>query len=303
MGFVAGGRLAAAVSAAGALGLIGGGYGEEAWLREQLEIALPERVGCGFITFALAKQPHLLDLALSGAPAAMFLSFADPEPFAAKVRSAGVPLFCQVQTMRDATHAIDIGADVLVAQGTEAGGHGERRGTVTLVPEVADLIAARSTHTLLCAAGGIADGRGLAAALALGADGAVLGTRLWATQEALVHPNQHRAVVAASGDETIRSTVIDIAKGYDIWPSRYTLHTLRSRTTDRWHGHESEMRSLAEAERAYFAAAVERGDVDVIGATVGEAIGIIRDVPAARDVIRRVSAEAEAILDRCWSSP
>src|SRR5438045_3660881 len=132
MGFAGGGRLAAAVSAAGGLGLIGGGYGEERWLRNQIQAAGGERVGIGFITFSLKKQPHLLDIALEGAPAAIFLSFGDPEPFVGRIRAAGVPLICQIQTGPDARRAIDLGADVVVAQGAEAGGHGEKRSTLSL---------------------------------------------------------------------------------------------------------------------------------------------------------------------------
>src|SRR5947207_99236 len=96
MGFAAGGRLAGAVSAAGGLGLIGGGYGEESWLREQIAAAGNQHVGCGFITWSLAKQPQLLDIALEHAPRAMFLSFGDPEPFAKRITQSGVPLICQI---------------------------------------------------------------------------------------------------------------------------------------------------------------------------------------------------------------
>ena len=91
MGFNGGGRLAAAVAAAGGLGLIGGGYGNEAWLREQLAAAGNERVGCGFITWSLKEQPHLLEIALERAPAAMFLSYGDPEPFVDRIKQARVP--------------------------------------------------------------------------------------------------------------------------------------------------------------------------------------------------------------------
>lgn len=160
MGFAAGGKLAAAVSAAGGLGLIGGGYGNEQWLRQQLAVAGNQSIGCGFITWALHRQPHLLDLALEHAPRAMFLSFGDPQPFAGRIAKAGVLLICQIQTLADARRAIDVGADIVVAQGAEAGGHGDKRATLTLVPEVADLLSARAPDTLLCAAGGIADGRG-----------------------------------------------------------------------------------------------------------------------------------------------
>ena len=138
MGSVAGGRLAAAVSKAGGLGLLGGGYGDERWLQEQLAAAGSQRIGCGFITWSLEKQPHLLEIALDRAPAAMFLSFGDPQRFAAQIKTGRRPTHMPVQTVADAEHAIQVGADVVVAQGTEAGGHGQKRGTLTLVPEVAN---------------------------------------------------------------------------------------------------------------------------------------------------------------------
>jgi nitronate monooxygenase len=297
MGFVAGGRLAAAVSKAGGLGLLGGGYGDERWLKEQLAAAGSQRIGCGFITWSLTKQPHLLEIALDRAPAAMFLPFGDPQPFAARIRQAGVPLICQIQTVADAQRAIEVGADVVVAQGAEAGGHGEKRGTFTLVPEVADLIATVAPETLLCAAGGIGDGRGLAAALCLGADGVVIGTRFWASDEALVHPNLQAAVVSATGDETLRSSVIDILRGYDVWPERYDVRTLRSAATDRWYGKESELRAAVEPEATRYAEAAARGDPGNVSAIVGEAIGLIHGVAPAQAVLRTMVVEAEAILE------
>lgn len=297
MGSVAGGRLAAAVSKAGGLGLLGGGYGDERWLQEQLVAAGSQRIGCGFITWSLEKQPHLLEIALDRAPAAMFLSFGDPQKFAARIRQAGVPLICQIQTVADAERAIQVGADVVVAQGTEAGGHSEKRGTLTLVPEVADLIASLAPETLLCAAGGVGDGRGLAAALCLGADGVVVGTRLWASEEALVHPNLQAAVVSATGDETLRSSVIDILRGYDVWPERYDVRTLRSAATDRWHGKESELRAAVEPEATRYAEAAARGDARNVSPIVGEAIGLIHGIAPAGAILRTMVSEAEAILE------
>jgi nitronate monooxygenase len=296
MGFAAGGKLAAAVSAAGGLGLIGGGYGDERWLREQIAAAGDQPVGCGFITWSLKKQPHLLEIALEGAPRAMFLSFGDPEPFVRRIKQAGVPLICQIQTVADARRAIDLAADVLVAQGAEAGGHGEKRGTFTLVPEVADLISARASETLLCAAGGIADGRGLAAALLLGADGVVVGTRFWASQEAVVHPNLQSAAVSASGDDTFRSRVIDMVRGLDFWPARYDLRTLRSAATDRWHGSEAEFPAVAEEEIARYAEAMAIGDARNVSAIAGEAVGLIHDIAPAGTILRTMVSEAEDLL-------
>src|SRR5215475_8762221 len=155
MDVVASGKLASAVSAAGGLGLIGGGYGDADWLRCEFDAAGNTRVGCGFITWSLAKQPELLTLALHRRPAAVMLSFGDVAPFAALIRESGSKLICQVQSLAQAKEAAACGADVIVAQGTEAGGHGASRGTITLVPEIVDALP----NIPVVAAGGIADGR------------------------------------------------------------------------------------------------------------------------------------------------
>jgi len=100
------------------------------------------------------------------------------------------------------------------------------------VPEISDYIARHSPDTLLCAAGGIGDGRGLVAALMLGADGVLVGSRFWASQEALVHPNMLQAAIDANGDETIRSTIVDIVRGLD-WPERYNARVLKNDFTEK----------------------------------------------------------------------
>ena len=154
MAGVADATLASAVSAAGGLGMIGGGYGDRDWLTRQFAAVQGNRIGCGFITWSLANQPELLDLALEADTAAIMLSFGDPAPFAAKIRDAGVPLICQIQTLEQARQALDAGADIIVAQGSEAGGHGASRGTFALTPAVADLVREQSPQTLVLAAGG-----------------------------------------------------------------------------------------------------------------------------------------------------
>jgi nitronate monooxygenase len=295
MAFAAGGRLAAAVTAAGGLGLIGGGYGDAAWLEAQQREAGNAAVGYGFITWSLRTRPELLDLVLSHNPRAVFLSFGNPQPFVAAIKTAGVPLICQVQTRRDAEHALASGADVIVAQGAEAGGHGETRATFTLVPEVADLIAAKAPETLLCAAGGVGDGRGLAAALMLGADGVLVGSRLWASREANVSERMHAAALAATGDDTVRSQVMDLARKLD-WPRRYTARVLRNAFIDRWHGREEELMAVADAEAAKYRAAWAAGDPEASNTFVGEVAGLIHAVEPARTIIERMVGEAEALL-------
>jgi nitronate monooxygenase len=297
MGGVAGGRLAAAVTQAGGLGLIGGGYGDADWLDRAFRDAGNTRVGCGFITWALAGKPQLLDAVLAHAPAALMLSFGDPAPFVAAIRAAGSTLICQVQNMAHARAAIDAGADIVVAQGTEAGGHGAVRATFTLVPEVADLLARESPDTVLVAAGGIADGRGLAAALMLGADGVMLGSRLWATPESLIHPNHQQAALAADGDATVRQIAADIARGY-AWPGAFTGRVLETDFIRRWRGREAEQRAQAEAARPAYLAAVTEGRTQEAGVFVGEAIGLMHDAPPAATVVESVVAEAAARLGK-----
>jgi nitronate monooxygenase len=253
------------------------------------------RVGCGFITWSLAEQPELLARVLAHAPAVLMLSFGDPRPFAPAIQTAGSRLICQVQTIAHTRAALDCGADIIVVQGSEAGGHGATRATLTLVPEVADLLAHEAPATLLVAAGGVADGRGLAASLMLGADGVMLGSRLWASSEGLVHPNHQRAALAANGDGTIRQKSADIARGYD-WPEEFTGRVLRTPFVARWHGREAEHRAVAEAARPNYLAAVAEGRTEESGVFVGEAIGLMRDVSPVADILARVTREAEALL-------
>ncbi len=295
MAFAGGGKLARAVSHAGGLGLIGGGYGDDEWLNEQFQAAGNVAVGCGLITWSLLQNPALLDHVLERHPKAVFLSFGEPTRFASRIKSAGVIFMLQVQSRRDAEVALDAGADIIVAQGAEAGGHGEKRATLTIVPEVADLIAKRAPDTLLCAAGGIADGRGLAASLMLGADGVVVGSRFWASNEAIVHPNMHRVAIAATGDDTVRQCVTDIARGYD-WPERFNIRVLRNGYIDGWVGREAALREAAATERPRYAAAAAAGDSTTAAAIVGEAAGLIHSIEPAGAILERMIAEAEALL-------
>src|SRR4029453_19138386 len=141
MDLVSDGRMAAAVSRAGGFGIIGGGYGDQTWLEREMDAAGDARVGVGFITWSMAKRPRLLDMALERRPPAVKLSFGDIRPHAQKIKDAGALLICQVQTLEQAKHAAAHDADILVAQGAEAGGHGVSRGTFAFVPAVGDCAA------------------------------------------------------------------------------------------------------------------------------------------------------------------
>jgi nitronate monooxygenase len=297
---VAGGELAAAVSAAGGLGLLGGGYGQ--WDSLKAEFAKAQaakaRIGCGFIAWSVAHDPALLDYALEQKPVAMMLSFSDPAPLARRIIDAGVPLICQIHSAEQARHALDIGASVIVAQGTDAGGHSaSQRGTFPLVPAIADVVAKNRPDAILLGAGGVADGRGLAAMLNLGADGALVGTRFWATKESLVHSAAKARILGATGDETIRTSVYDIATSR-IWPEGYTGRVMINDFVRTWQGRETELAEVAAAQFQAIQEAQETGNFDIANVTVGEAIGLIDSIPAAGDLLRQIVADAEQVLTR-----
>ena len=292
MGAVAGGRLAAAVSNAGALGMVGGGYGDPDWMRTELSTAREETGrpwGVGLITWH--ATPEAVELALSYEPHAFMLSFGDPGPFVPAIKDAGCALICQVQDIQDARVAREAGADIIVAQGTEAGGHGADRSTLPLVPAVVDAVA----PTPVLAAGGIVDGRGLAAALMLGARGALMGTRFYAATEALGHRRAKESIVAARGGDTRRTRVFDIVREH-AWPEPYTGRAIRNSFMERWDGREDDLTAVLAEEIPAFRAAVREGDVETAMVWAGEAVDLISDVAPAAELIRRIGAEAEACL-------
>jgi nitronate monooxygenase len=295
MGGSAGGALAAAVSNGGGLGLLGGGNGDLEWLDRELAIVVDgtdRPWGVGFQSWAI--DVATVERALTQQPSAVMLSFGDPSAFVEPVRQAGAALMLQVTDLEGARQAVDLGADVIVAQGTEAGGHGARRGRSTLpfVPIVVDLTA----PTPVLAAGGIADGRGVAAALALGAAGALIGTRFQATTEALVDPSISKAIVEGRGEDTERSTVLDIARG-SRWPAKYPARTLGHPFLDQWRGREDELAADDDAKRAY-QDGVARGDLRPLPVWASEAVDLITDLPSAADLVIALAAQAEDALAR-----
>jgi len=310
MAQAAGGALAAACARAGALGLLGGGYGELPWLQTQHALALSllngdpsalQRLGCGFITWKMDVDASALDWLLDQphTPAALMLSFGDPRPYAARITKRGVPLICQIQRLEQLPWCLEAGAAVIVAQGAEAGGHGmsgvQARATISLVPEMADALAQHSPSTLLLAAGGIADGRGLAAALMLGADGVLMGTRLWASAESLASSGAIAAALHANGDETARSSVFDVLRRKN-WPAEFDFRALRNRLHREWESRMDALRTAPDAARANYDAGVAAQDFERAHVTVGEAVGLLRDAPSAAVLIERITKQAEALL-------
>ena len=293
MGGYAGGALAAAVSNGGGLGLVGGGRSDQAWLDRELAIAAEGTSGpwgVGFLSWAI--DVATVDRALAYRPAAVMLSFGDPRPFIEPIRGAAAALIIQVTDLDEARQALDVGADIIVAQGTEAGGHsgGRGRSTLPFVPVVTDLAA----PTPVLAAGGIADGRGVAAALVLGAAGALIGTRFLASPEALIDPAHTKAIIEGCGEDTERSTVLDIARGAP-WPSRYPARTLPHPFLDQWRGRDDELAADAGARQAY-RDAVARGDLPPEPVWASEAIDLINDLRPAADLVAALAAQAEEAI-------
>jgi nitronate monooxygenase len=295
MGGSAGGALTAAVSRGGGFGLLGSGNGERDWLARELAIVAENTTnpwGIGFLTWQV--DVGALENALEHQPRAVMLSFGDPSPFAERIRRTGTALVIQVTDLEEARHAVDLGADVIVAQGSESGGHGARHGRSTLpfVPVVVDMAA----PVPVLAAGGIADGRGLAAALALGAAGAVIGTRFQATTEALVAPSTRTAIVQGHGADTERNSILDIARG-SRWPSKYTARTLGHPFLDQWRGRETELAADLHARDAY-QVALSQGDIPPLPVWAGEAVDLINDLPSATDLVNSLATQAEEALTR-----
>lgn len=295
MAAVSGGQLAAAVSNAGGLGLVGGGYGDAAWLRKEL-FSVRENTsqpwGVGLITWAVNQR--VIDLVLGYQPDAVMLSFGDPRPYGALVKAAGCRLICQVQDLNEAKLAQQAEADIIVAQGTEAGGHGGTRATLPLVPAVIDAVA----PTPVVVAGGIADGRGLAAALALGAHGALIGTRFYASTEAQGRHSAKQRIVAAHGNETLRTRVFDIVRGYG-WPHGYSGRALHNEFMTRWSGHEDELIDALPAERTAYHEAMGDGNFDTTVVWASEAVDLIHSVENAATLVESISRDAEAQLRLC----
>jgi nitronate monooxygenase len=294
MAIIAGSRLVMAVGEAGGFGILGGGYGDKDWLERETaklqQCSAP--FGIGFITWSMAKQPELLDIALEANPRAIMLSFGDPKPHAPRIKAAGCLLICQVQTEDMAKEALDAGADILIAQGTEAGGHGASRTTLDIVPAIVDFAAGRVP---VVAAGGLADGRGLAAMLVMGASGVLLGTRLYASVECDGADEAKKRICDATTGDTVRGMIFDISRKI-WWPAPFTARTLINDHARRWMGRETELVHTVEAVAAAYAIERDAGNYDVAAVFAGQAVGLIHDIPPAAEIVERIVSEADQIL-------
>lgn len=287
-------ELAAAVSEAGGLGLIGGTtVGGTEWLISQIRRVrdLTDRpFGVGLISH-LPGTAKLMAAALDEGVRVIAHSFADPAPFVGAAHGAGALVVCQVRTLEGARRAAAAGVDVVTAQGTEAGGHTGAVSTFPLLPTVVDAVAPLP----VVAAGGIADGRGIAAALMLGAEGVWIGTRFLGTHECGVSDAYKARVIGATADDTRLTDVFDIARGMP-WPEGVSGRAIRNQFVDRWEGREAELRTWADAHRDEYLSLGPEAETEEQAIWAGEAASFVTGIESASDVVRRLVADATDVL-------
>ena len=297
MAMHSGGRLAAAVSKAGGIGSFGAIHiskgpdwlaGEVARIRSETD----RPFGVGFITNFIPMFQTLFDATLEAKPPIIALSFGDPEPYIDRAKATGALVMCQVQTFAAAKAALSAGADVLVAQGNEAGGH---TGTMNLLPLLVRLVDA-FPDTPVMAAGGISSGRALAAILAAGADGAWAGTAFMACPEAVeVREGHKEKILQSDGEDTVFSEIFDKLSGAP-WPQGIGGRVWKNRLVEEWTGRERELPANREAIAAQYMAGVENFDADVLDLYMGQGAAAVTAKRPAADVLRDICDGAERIL-------
>jgi nitronate monooxygenase len=292
MAGVSGGAMARAVSEAGGLGMIGvSGAHRAEFVTEQCAIPAGAEVpfGVGLMVWVLDDRPELFEATIAAQPSLVSVSFGNPAPYVGPLHDAGIAVAAQVNTAADVVRAVDAGVDVIVAQGTEAGGHTGQRATLPLLQEVLTL-----TDRPVVAAGGIATGRGMAAALVAGAAGVWIGTPLLACPEGLNSPAARARVCAARGEETVLTRAFDVAQRL-AWPERWPGRALVNEFSRTWHGREDDLsRDLAASQRVVEARRTD--DLEQGPLYAGESVGLVTAERSATDVVRELDADAEKAL-------
>jgi nitronate monooxygenase/enoyl-[acyl-carrier protein] reductase II len=286
--------LAAAVSNAGALGSLPTALRNAAQVAEDIA-ALRQLTGAPFAVNHTAK-PYIEEVVaaiLEARPAVVSFALGLRPDLVVRVHDAGSLFVQQVHTVRQAVAAAEAGADALIAQGGEAGGFGGAPATLVLVPQVVDAVR----PVPVVAAGGIVDGRGLAAALALGAQGVTVGTRFLASSESEVAQGYKAAILAAESEQTVRASFVNelvppATEG--AYPS--APRVVRTEFVDQWLGRDDEVRREREQLGARFREAMAGGTVHELMVLAGESAGAVRDVLPAATIVERMVAEAEEVL-------
>ena len=291
-----GGQLAAAVSVAGGLGAFGGtnDFGPE-WLREQIAHIRSQTgrpFGVGFISQLIEYNTANIEIALEERAPVFIFSFADPDPWVRRAKDAGAVTICQVQSLELAQQSVDAGADVLLAQGNEAGGH---TGGINLLPLLVGLVE-RYPHLPVLAAGGITTGRALAGVMAAGAGGASLGTAMLATPEAVeVPPAFKEQVLMSDGQDTTFTRLYDLL-GTRPWPEGIAGRVYRNRLVREWDGRDAEILARREELASDVAQARAGHDTEMSAVYMGQGAGHVNAIRPAADVVRDICTGAEHIL-------
>ena len=302
-----GAELVAAVSGAGAFGILQAQLHPPPALREEIarvRAATSRPFGVNFLLQFPCEDG--LAVALEEHVAAISFFWGDATPYVDRIHAAGARVIVQVGSVADAERAVAGGADVVIAQGAEAGGHvAGQVSTMVLVPRVVDAVGAKVP---VVAAGGIADARGVVAALALGASGAALGTRFLASAESRAHPAYKERVVAASEEDTVRTILF--GNGWPHAPHR----ALRTPFVDEWTGNEARAQESRPDEPLVGTTRIggndfpvprfmglppnrdAQGDLQAMGMLAGQSAGLIHDVRPAGDIVREIVAEARKLI-------
>ncbi len=287
--------LVAAVSNAGGFGTLGTSAfnaktldAEIASIRERTE----KPFGINHLLFQIQEEMFAVTLGAKPTVAAFAWARKDQDlrEFFQRAHDVGAKVMYMAGEVPEAKRAAEAGADVLVAQGTEAGGHVGWMASLPLVPMMVKAVAPLP----VLSAGGIADGRGLAAALALGAEGVLLGTRFMATPEAPIHANFKQAIVKSDGHDTVLTEIPDLAS-QRVWPGAMS-RAQRNKFIERWAGREWALRQNAREIGQQVQAARAAGDIDNASLSFGQDAGLIDSVKSVKEVVQDIAREAEEII-------
>jgi NAD(P)H-dependent flavin oxidoreductase YrpB (nitropropane dioxygenase family) len=299
-------ELVAAVSNAGGLGILQAQLAPPSLFQRQIQ-RVRELTDKPFGVNLILHFPVEEQVAICVDERVPIISFfwGDPAPYIERVHDAGGKVFHQVGSVADAQHAAKANVDVIIAQGVEAGGHvaGEVS-TLALVPRVVDAVAPLP----VAAAGGISDGRGVVAALALGAQAAVLGTRFLASTEARAHPHYKKKLLAADGNDTVRTTLFGFG-----WPNA-PHRTLRTKFVQEWLGNEARAQESRPDEPVIGQTVIggqtmpllrftgfppnvdATGDIESMDLLAGQGVGLVREINPAGTIVRELVDEAREII-------
>ena len=287
--------LVAAVSNAGGFGTLGTSAFDASTLDREIA-SIHERTdkpfGINHLLFQIKEDMYAVTL--RARPALVAFAWARKDQnlrdYVQRAHDAGCKVMYMAGEVSEALRAADAGADVLVAQGTEAGGHVGWMASLPLVPM---MVKALAPLPVLCA-GGIADGHGLAGALALGAEGVLLGTRFLATHESPLHANFKQAIVDSDGHDTVLTEIPDLAS-QRVWPGAMS-RAKRNGFIERWAGREWAVRQDAVEIGKELAKARAAGDIDNASLSYGQDAGLIDSIKSVKEVIEEIVAEAEGIM-------